>query len=1032
MAESRAKPRPTEAKPAAWPPKKLQNNYLRVTYGKLSHPSGDAANDGKELVRQCLGGRRDEWSRKRFPPQLFVLWLTRAFADQYGGEYRRILNAVRNELRKRGLQDVPFIGSSVAVCLFDDIPHEQGALLICLASRFLEARLALGGDAQIDPKQGVSEVLQGLGIEETPDPNPLRNRFLLTFLPGYGSSGDPSGYTAPAIIAELNKKTCGRLHMFGGVSSGGLERSQGSQFLNDEVHTGAVVVAMVTSYLTYGVGLSEGLVGTGQFLHVKKVADDGRTILEFHEGPPAEVMEKLPQPWILSVEPIPGERVIIVPRLFDGCVKVQRLISEETTLQVMKADEDRMRRALDDIKNFVMSSYGIKYERFVGLLGIGCVSRYRARDIIGLDLKTAFANLHKRFPGLAYAGCYMDGEIGIDRLDRTVFGNWSITELPLVDELSPDAHLCLAFEAKAKYEQLAMTARSVHEAIDYSLQCVEAAGYLGGMISLVLEDGDKSWIVAHAARGGLWAKEVLPLTRREFGGKDVLAVVADERRARYIRDATSDDACDQRAAWGGRVISFYAFPLLDEHGETIGILQIDLGDLRDVQELSEQQKMALNAIGAMAAGAVNRAIQTEELKLSRHFDTVLTNCLVCDTEQEASQQFIEEVAQHLGAEGHIRLRVPGTSSMDLVAGVGEYFKAASQHRRQIDVESDFGPSARAVRESRQVVVNDLRSELSALEKLDPVAFCDLRKALRKTEACAYFTISNATDDVMGVVCISSKEPWFFSQSLLRSLEDVGQRLAFVLTHVRQKQAERRHEETLRTAVRAQRALSGMARYLVYAFHAFANLVQETQSTLRTFTRSYKGPEEILLRECRDNVAELGRRLELGRARGESLANLNRAPCQLFDLLDEVIALQRVQAQGVDLDLISNSPGAQELVLQIDIEQMRKCFSYLIENAIKAVKGRPSGGRVVVTLAYQPLADHCSVQIADNGSGLLRRDFDMFVRGDQSAKATGSGMGLFLSGLFCASHGGGLELETTGNAGTTIKVTLPLRDVEDSQ
>src|SRR6185369_11372704 len=218
------------------------NAHVQVVTGRLTRPGGPPFQDGAALVDQCINAIIDP---ERFPPALFVLWLTPAFA----GGYRAVLEGIRSQLAQRGSPGVPLIGSSVAVCLFDEKAHEEGALLICLASRFLKAKVECAEDVQKDPKWAVGRVLDALNFGKAQADYSSHEQFLITFLSGYGPEGDPGRYCAAEAVAMLRRKTAGRLPMFGGVSSAGLhtQRGPGFQFANDVITTGGIAVALVSS-----------------------------------------------------------------------------------------------------------------------------------------------------------------------------------------------------------------------------------------------------------------------------------------------------------------------------------------------------------------------------------------------------------------------------------------------------------------------------------------------------------------------------------------------------------------------------------------------------------------------------------------------------------------------------------------------------------------------------------------------------------------------------------------------------------------
>jgi two-component system phosphate regulon sensor histidine kinase PhoR len=77
-------------------------------------------------------------------------------------------------------------------------------------------------------------------------------------------------------------------------------------------------------------------------------------------------------------------------------------------------------------------------------------------------------------------------------------------------------------------------------------------------------------------------------------------------------------------------------------------------------------------------------------------------------------------------------------------------------------------------------------------------------------------------------------------------------------------------------------------------------------------------------------------------------------------------------------------------------------------------------------------DELVISIADRGPGVapadLPRIFDRFYRGGSRGKIEGLGLGLYISRLIVAAHGGRIWCESTVGEGSTFSFTLPLSDL----
>jgi signal transduction histidine kinase len=763
--------------------------HLQTCLGRLKEPGWSRYQDGRHLARECLATA----NLSAFPPKLFVLWLTIAHEP-----YEEVLKGIHSVLQELELDHVPVIGASAAACMFDWDAHERGAVLVSLGSRFVEVRPAVVDDAITNPSGAVRSLLDQLDIRGTRGVNSWGNQFLITFLPGDAENRDLLQYRTVDIFEALRKQTYGKLRMFGGGASGGLSGGVGRQFFNQQVFSSGAAVALVSANVAYGIGLKHGLARSGKFIHVEETKDKGRVITSVQECSPQHVLTQvmLTKNDVLGLETNVGDQVIYVPRLVGDQLQVQRALPKKATLEVMTPDAKRMLASVKEMEKWLLRSFRAQRENATCILAIGCRGRYRVRDEIGFEVREALKSVRKRFPRCLHVGAFMDGEIGLDRDGRPVISNWSLSEAVFTDHVSTKAAQRLALAAIQKWTEKATTACSVKLAMESCLSCVEDAGYAGGMISLVMDDGDKKWIVAQATKGGLWGKEIAPRTRRELSGDDILAVVAREG-PKFVANARTDPSCDNKAARIGGVVSFYAYSLRDEKGDPIGTLQIQLEDMRNVADLPEDRKSVLNALGAMAAGAINRAIKTEELNLSRKLDDIFSESQKYDTEQDACGSFVTRAVKDLGVHVIVRLLDGSTNKLILVAGErSDYYDLAERVRKEVGLD-DLGPSARCFSKGTHIVVNDTESNLEYQQFLATLASAEVRDRAKEIGSYACYPIEmlpkgemaerdrNGTPD--GTVFFASREKHFFTESLKKSLQDIGKRLSQLLAHVREKE-----------------------------------------------------------------------------------------------------------------------------------------------------------------------------------------------------------------------------------------------------
>ena len=183
-----------------------------------------------------------------------------------------------------------------------------------------------------------------------------------------------------------------------------------------------------------------------------------------------------------------------------------------------------------------------------------------------------------------------------------------------------------------------------------------------------------------------------------------------------------------------------------------------------------------------------------------------------------------------------------------------------------------------------------------------------------------------------------------------------------------------------------------------------------------------------------------------------LGIVDRNSERLLDLVTDLLFLAQVDAgkltfelQPVDFAVIvaecveASQPTAQakgiELVtstqrlpapLQGDPTRLAQVLDNLVSNALKFT---PAGGRVDVRLsAHDGVA---VLEVEDTGLGLAEDEQDqLFERFFRSSRASenaipGTGLGLAIAKAIVERHGGRIALESELNAGTTVRVELPL-------
>lgn len=143
-----------------------------------------------------------------------------------------------------------------------------------------------------------------------------------------------------------------------------------------------------------------------------------------------------------------------------------------------------------------------------------------------------------------------------------------------------------------------------------------------------------------------------------------------------------------------------------------------------------------------------------------------------------------------------------------------------------------------------------------------------------------------------------------------------------------------------------------------------------------------------------------------------------------EAVNAVLRLMRGQADRAGVNLRGVLPP-DDLTVDADRRALKQITLNLISNALKFT---PRGGAVTVTL--QTSGESLELIVGDTGVGISAEDLHRLGRpyeqaGDADQRAAGSGLGLSLVRAFAELHGGGMQVESTLGAGTTVTVRLPV-------
>jgi len=116
-------------------------------------------------------------------------------------------------------------------------------------------------------------------------------------------------------------------------------------------------------------------------------------------------------------------------------------------------------------------------------------------------------------------------------------------------------------------------------------------------------------------------------------------------------------------------------------------------------------------------------------------------------------------------------------------------------------------------------------------------------------------------------------------------------------------------------------------------------------------------------------------------------------------------------------------------IRADYNQLSQVLMNLLLNAAEAT---PEGGCITISANQLELVDSIELRVTDTGTGIspevLPHVLEPFFT---TKRGKGTGLGLSISEAYVRSHGGDIRVDSVVNHGTTVTITLPLRQ-EDAE
>lgn len=233
------------------------------------------------------------------------------------------------------------------------------------------------------------------------------------------------------------------------------------------------------------------------------------------------------------------------------------------------------------------------------------------------------------------------------------------------------------------------------------------------------------------------------------------------------------------------------------------------------------------------------------------------------------------------------------------------------------------------------------------------------------------------------------------------------------------------------------AFNGLVARLRAALQTQRQFMADASHELRTPVSVIRSAADVTLSRERRDDSEYREALTIVRGEAqrvgtlvEDMLVLARAdaggyplrPISLYldELVDECRRAVDVLAQERSVRICS--PALPEIPARGDEDLLRRMLLNVLQNAVQHTA---AGGAVTVEVCVR---SSITIRVTDQGPGIAESDreriFNRFVQLDPSRRGHGAGLGLPIARWIAEAHGGTLDLESSGPAGSTFRISLP--------
>lgn len=217
-------------------------------------------------------------------------------------------------------------------------------------------------------------------------------------------------------------------------------------------------------------------------------------------------------------------------------------------------------------------------------------------------------------------------------------------------------------------------------------------------------------------------------------------------------------------------------------------------------------------------------------------------------------------------------------------------------------------------------------------------------------------------------------------------------------------------------------MASLGRLTAGVAHEIKNPLSIIQAAAEAIKIELGNNNKTFISELTDDILETSDRMNKLLAEFLKLSKGNidneREIIDIIDLLDDLLTLVKKQFEKSGIT-VKKEYLATRTRLLANKNQLNQLFLNIIINSIEALK---YGGDLSIKVHNE--ADKLIIACTDTGSGIKEEDLNLIFEPFYTTKKTGTGLGLSIAYEIVQQHHGTIEVNSSLDIGTSIKVSLP--------